>query len=44
MRNLEHGDKVKMVMSDYQTLSVDTPQDLEKVVKLMEDDRLRLRY
>ncbi len=44
MRILEHGDQVRMVMSDYQTLSVDTQRDLENVVKLMESDELRLSY
>ena len=35
LRVLEHGYKVKMVVSDYDTYSVDTPEDLENVEKLM---------
>ena len=40
MRILENGEKVRMVMSDTNTLSVDTPGDLERVVALMEHDEL----
>ena len=35
LRILEHGRKVKMVLSEYQTYSVDTAEDLKKVEKLM---------
>ena len=38
LRILEHGYKVKMVMSPYNTCSVDTPEDLRKVEQLMKDD------
>ena len=34
-RILENGDKIKMVISDELTLSVDTPTDLKRVEKLM---------
>ncbi len=44
MRILEHGDKVKMVMSDYQTLSVDTQTDLDNVCIKIENDILMQRY
>jgi 3-deoxy-manno-octulosonate cytidylyltransferase (CMP-KDO synthetase) len=44
LRALEYGFKVKMIMSDKYTMSVDTPQDLEKVRKLMENDPLIKRY
>ena len=37
MRILEHGMKVRMTPTKYNTQSVDTPADLEKVVRLMED-------
>lgn len=35
MRILEHGDKVRMVPTRHATQSVDTPQDLEKLVAVM---------
>ena len=35
MRVLENGEQVKMVMTAEETLSVDTPEDLERVIKLM---------
>ena len=44
LRVLEHGDKVKMVMSDHRTYSVDTPDDLEYVKKCMKNDTLMSRY
>ena len=37
MRVLEHGLKVKMVPTKYQTHAVDTPSDLHKVEWLMKD-------
>ena len=43
-RVLEHGYKVKMVLEDFETYSVDTPQDLEKVEKLMSSDVLVKEY
>jgi len=44
LRIIEHGDKVKMVMSDLNTYSVDTKSDLEKVTGLMKDDPLIQKY
>jgi 3-deoxy-manno-octulosonate cytidylyltransferase (CMP-KDO synthetase) len=44
LRVLEHGYKVKMVMSENRTYSVDTPEDLEYVNKCMKNDRLILNY
>jgi len=44
MRVLEHGQKVKMVLTSYQTHSVDTPGDLDKVSALMGNDELFLSY
>ncbi len=44
MRVLEHGYKVKMVTTGCETYSVDTIEDLRKVEKLMENDKLLLDY
>lgn len=38
MRVLEHGYKVRMAPTRYQTHAVDTPADLEKVEQLMQND------
>jgi len=37
MRVLESGYKVKMIPTKFQTHAVDTPEDLAKVAKLMND-------
>lgn len=44
LRVLEHGYKVKMVMSDHHTYSVDTPEDLECVNFNMVHDELMKQY
>lgn len=44
LRVLEHGMKVKMVLSEYDTYSVDTAQDLKNVVELMQGDSLMKEY
>ena len=44
MRVLENGDSVRMIPTAERTLSVDTPEDLRRVVALMERDELRKRY
>jgi 3-deoxy-manno-octulosonate cytidylyltransferase (CMP-KDO synthetase) len=44
LRVLEYGYKVKMVLSDFQTHSVDTPDDLRLVEGLMKNDPLFLKY
>ena len=44
MRILEQGDKVRMVPITAETCSVDTPEDLIQVEKLMQGDKLRLGY
>jgi 3-deoxy-manno-octulosonate cytidylyltransferase (CMP-KDO synthetase) len=44
LRVLEHGHRVKMVLSRWQTYSVDTPADLEKVERLMRSDPLVGEY
>lgn len=44
MRVLEHGYKVKMVLEEFETYGVDTPEDLMKVESVMKRDRLVLNY
>ncbi|MFA4850521.1 MAG: 3-deoxy-manno-octulosonate cytidylyltransferase [Methanoregula sp.] len=44
LRVLEHGYKVKMVMSDHRTYSVDTPEDMEYVNTCMKNDALIGKY
>ena len=44
MRVLEHGGHVHMVMTEVDTLSVDTPQDLERVLDLMQMDTFIKEY
>lgn len=44
LRVLEHGEQVRMVPVEYDTCSVDTKEDLEKVSKLMEKDNLIEKY
>jgi 3-deoxy-manno-octulosonate cytidylyltransferase (CMP-KDO synthetase) len=44
MRVIEHGEHVHMVMTETETLSVDTPGELERVVELMDGDRLMNLY
>ena len=44
MRVIEHGGQVKMVMTGTETLSVDTPEDLQRVADLMKEDVLIHEY
>ena len=44
LRLLEHGHKVRMVDSEFDTHAVDTPQDLENVEEMMRSDRLTGQY
>jgi len=44
MRILEHGDHVKMVMTNDKTFSVDTPEDLRNVERQMINDSLMESY
>ncbi len=44
LRFLEHGRKIKIVETDYETYSVDIPEDLVKVRKVMEKDNLKELY
>jgi 3-deoxy-manno-octulosonate cytidylyltransferase (CMP-KDO synthetase) len=44
LRALEHGYKVKMVSTEYETYSVDTPEDLLHVERLMEKEKLLEKY
>jgi 3-deoxy-manno-octulosonate cytidylyltransferase (CMP-KDO synthetase) len=40
LRALEHGHRIKVVYTRYQSVSVDTPEDLEHVRRLAADGRL----
>jgi 3-deoxy-manno-octulosonate cytidylyltransferase (CMP-KDO synthetase) len=44
LRVLENGEKVRMVLTDHETFSVDTEEDLRKVSALMEHDTLFRTY
>jgi 3-deoxy-manno-octulosonate cytidylyltransferase (CMP-KDO synthetase) len=44
LRVLEHGYKVKMVLTNFETYSVDTPEDLRFVEGLMKKDPLVAKY
>ncbi len=44
LRAVEHGYKVRMVLSTDKTIGVDTPADLERVIALMAKDPLCSRY
>lgn len=44
MRIIEHGGQVHMVMTETETLSVDTPSDLKRVVEMMKTDKLTGSY
>lgn len=44
MRVIEHGEHVNMVLTEAETLSVDTPEDLERAVNLMDGDYLMKSY
>lgn len=44
LRILEHGYKVKMVLTKFKTQSVDTSLDLKKAERLMRENRLFLKY
>lgn len=44
LRILEHGGKVKMVPTSFDTYSVDAAEDLKKVEKYMQDDALFSTY
>lgn len=44
LRILEHGYKVKMIESSYNTHAVDTPEDLRLVEQMMERDPLLSQY
>lgn len=44
LRILEHGQKVRMVPTAFRTWSVDTPEDLKRVNRLMEGDPLIQAY
>ena len=44
LRIIENGETVKMVLTEYETLSVDTQEDLENVAEKMKGDRLMEQY
>jgi len=44
LRVLEHGYSVKMVPTKYETYSVDTKEDLDRVEKIMKNDSLVKKY
>ena len=44
MRVLENGKKIKMVYIDEENCSVDTLNDLNKVIELMKNDKLMHLY
>jgi len=44
MRFLEHGYRVRMVETEFDTNSVDTPEDLERIQEMMRNDELTQRY
>lgn len=44
LRLLENGYEVKMVPTEYDTYSVDTPEDLKKVERIMSNDPLMKQY
>jgi len=44
LRVIENGGKIRMVPMEHETLSVDTPYDLKRVIEAMADDQLRAAY
>ena len=44
MRLIENGKKVKIVITDNDTYSVDVPSDVDKVIKAMKKDKLNKLY
>ena len=44
LRFIENGRKIRVVETDYETYSVDVPSDVEKVVRVMEKDKLKDLY
>ena len=44
LRVIESGGGVRMVMTEFTSVGVDTPQDLEVVRELMTDDPLMRKY
>ncbi|NQU57188.1 MAG: 3-deoxy-manno-octulosonate cytidylyltransferase [Rhodospirillales bacterium] len=44
LRIIENGGKIRMILMSHETLSVDTPYDLERVIEAMADDELRAAY
>jgi len=44
LRAIEHGYKIRMVLSPFQVYGVDTPDDLVRVTELMKNDDIFNAY
>ena len=44
MRLIENGEKVKIVITEDETYSIDVPSDVEKTILAMEKDELNKLY
>ena len=44
LRAIENNFKVAMVLSEYETKSVDTQEDLDQAIKLMINDKIKYKY
>ena len=44
LRFLESGDTIKMVETDVITIGVDTPEELSRVERIMENDDIFMLY
>ena len=44
MRLIENGRKVKIVLTENETYSIDVPEDVNKVIEVMKTDKLSKTY
>ena len=44
MRLIENGRKVKIVLTENDTYSIDVPEDVNKVIQVMKTDKLSKTY
>ena len=44
LRVLEHGIPLRVVYTDQETVAVDMPYDLERAIKILENDKLVEQY
>ena len=44
MRLIENGRKVKIVLTENETYSIDVPEDVNKVIEVMKTDQLSKTY